>query len=267
MRAENYARSVQKGSEVRWDRLEAEAFAQHPGVLDPSAVRKAKTLRQKRGEGMTLPQKLVAIPAVMIGAVVVGSPVWGFAMSSGPGSRFTDHPTGTDPNVTMAVTAAAFTLTFLVLVTLAVRWAFDRFPLSGFIAWYAAVTLPLAAIAAWVTSAGGERLSVELWPLWVTPIIASAVLSGALAVTIFVMRQRHNWRHTLPFKEADELARRRRRAATLTDAERRRISDDLDAAIADLEQRDVIDGATATRARKSGLGGLELLMEHPAHPV
>ncbi|MCW4384965.1 hypothetical protein OH146_04165 [Salinibacterium sp. SYSU T00001] len=207
---------------------------------------------------------MYVVPISVIAAVVLGSPIWGYVAIAADGSRFATAAPDSDPAATIPVAGSMFLATFLSLAILAIAWLVGGRRFDGFTFGYSLVALVLALMASLSISARGRAAEVASWEFWVIPPIASAALGALLALVMFVLRLRHQASDSLSFKAANLLADRRDRLASISADETARIRSDLEAAIADLEQRGVITPATAARAREIELGGLGLRMPRKA---
>ncbi|WP_313408717.1 hypothetical protein [Aeromicrobium sp.] len=114
MSAEDRARQVQPGSTVRWDRLERDAFAAHPEVLT-GVQRKSKRTPARR-------EWWFAVLALVLAAVVFGSPIWGFIAVAERGSRFSSYPLHANPHDTIPVAGAFYVCALVVLLATIGAW-------------------------------------------------------------------------------------------------------------------------------------------------
>ncbi|QEE62106.1 hypothetical protein FVA74_11395 [Salinibacterium sp. dk2585] len=257
MKARARARQLQPGSTVRWDRIERDAFAGHPGVVydapGPTTSKEKKKMRRR--------DWFLTVPLFIIVAAAVGSPIWGFVAIAADGSRFATAARDSDPATTIPVAGAFFACALLVLLSLMIAWLVRGRPrAAGFEFGYSVITLILSIMAAFSISRRGEMGGVEGWDLWVLPAVACIIVGGLFAFVLSVIRLRHQAASTLSFENADLLESRTEKAKELSDTERAAIRADLDAAIADLEERGIICATTAERARRAPLGGLSLTL-------
>lgn len=257
MSALSRSRQLQPGSKVRWDRLERDAFSARPEVL--GGVTASSATSKKKPAPWEWP---LLIGAVLVAAVAFGSPIWGYVAIAADDSRFARAAPDSDPNSTIPVAGAFFACAFIVLVALIVAWFARRRPKSaGFELGFAGVTLVLGAMTALAVWRKGVEADVVTWQMWIIPVVAATVLSGIYTFALTVRRLRHQSNSKLSFDDADLLEASQRCAAELDSAEQADIRADLDAAIADLEQRGIITRTVAEQARQVELGGLALNMK------
>lgn len=252
MTALSRAQQVQPGSTVRWDRIERDAFASRPEVVGPAPAEPRKLVAKDRW--------LMGV-GLLVAAVVFGSPIWGYVAVAADGSRFATAARDSDPGSTIPVAGAFFGCALVALLAMIVTWFVrGRRKAAGPELGFASLTLVLGSMTALSVWRRGESAGVDDWQLWIIPIIVATVVGGVHALVLLISRLRHEANSRLSFADADLLELRRERAAELDSAEQAAIRADLEAAITDLEQRGLISGTVAERARRAELGALALAM-------
>jgi hypothetical protein len=251
--ARTWAAAVQPGTPVQWRALEVAAFRDHPSVLeqlDPAG----RYNGGKRHRGRVTRQLLWAVPAVVVSAVVYGSPVWGFVtIASG---RFRS-PSATPDHATRIPAAGVLFAISLVLLVGLLAWGLrDRRLPGAFVQVQAWLLTVLGGLGAAGVARGGARDDVPGWELWTAFIGASA------AIAVVVLVAHHHLRRALPEAPVDRqpLGRVRRQVQRLTPAEQQAVRDDVAAAVRDLADRGVVSAADAAWAQQADPGMLAVQM-------
>jgi hypothetical protein len=250
------AAKAQPGSTVRWDRLEKAGFAGHASVLAALEGQSASSRRDKPRW-----QVLLAIPIAIVMVLSMLAPILGVAaIARGRFQEFEAPPEEMIPLAGLFYAWAA-----VALVVWLISWMLASRQYSGVAATFAVMTVVLGVLTAITMADRGVDDAVPGWEAWLVPVIAATVIGAVFAIALVVAKSRgrapkQDSGSDLPPNKLAQLQARRSAVAELGEADRLAITSDLEAAIADLERRGLIDSATAERARSTELGGLALRM-------
>lgn len=228
---------IQPGSNVRWIDIERAAFHAHRAVFDakPAARRAIR------------PWEHVASAVVaIIMACFWLAPIAGYVIVT-DSRRF--GPATPDYERMIPISGGFYLCAVVYLVVAAILWACGGRKPNGLVATNAFMTGILGTLAAISLARHGAEEGVANWEQWTTAV-ASAAIVGFIVGTMVQAGSRRR------VKEGPEADRRRAGIEGLTPEERDAIRADLADAIDDLEQRGLIDTATAEAARTAELGFL-----------
>jgi hypothetical protein len=224
-----------------------EAFSGHPRIvrmLDP------KREHSKLGPDWGF---IAALPLILFVAVVYAAPIWAFTTLVGDRFGRADP----DPGTVVPVAAIICATGLVLLVIRFAVWLRDGRRRSGMDEGQAGIAAVLGTSSALVAASTGSRADVPHWPLWLAPIVLTAVVG-----TVFWWLLTHARRAAPVPSDGTTEALERLRAVVerLPQESQVAVRQDITAALADLEARSVISPDDAARARGAELGTLALRM-------
>jgi len=169
-----------------------------------------------------------------------------------------------DPNFSIPVAGGVFAYAGIVMAVNIVIWAVKGRKSDSFSLSMAVVGVVCGVIAMVVMSVQGSQQDIAAWGAWTVVVAVASVLATVYMVLLIVAAardaaaRRENPDDGLPVEPFSKIAAD---VARLSDAQRDRARSDIESAISDLEQRQVISVAEATCARKARLGALSRRMD------
>jgi hypothetical protein len=213
---------------------------------------------------------MMLLPAAIVVAVVYAAPVWAFTTLVG--DRF--GRSNPDPNTVVPAAGVICAVGLAGLVIGVVSWTRGGRRPSGAAEGQAGIAAVLGTLSVVIATRKATGADVQGWPLWILPIVLTAV-AGAMLWWLLVRAKRAHGaasrttarQGAAPVGRVEPLKRVRLQVERLSAEHQLAVRRDITAAIDALEARAVISHDEADRARDADLGKLALRMSQGPGPA